>query len=84
MQCFYVAGTMAECLLSRDGRLWEVQGAVSRENLPFLNKTKLHTFIYLQNNIKTSRERNPPRFERGASYGLFWPILGAKMRELFR
>ena len=28
-----------------------------------------NTFIYLQSNIRTSRERNPPHFERGTSYG---------------
>ena len=44
----------------------------------------LQTLIYLQNNIKTSKERNPPSFERRTSYGLFYPILEAKMRELFR
>ena len=28
MQCLYVAGTRAECLLRRGGRLWEVKNAV--------------------------------------------------------
>ena len=48
------------------------KGAVSRGILPFLNKTKLkYLLIYLQNNIKTSREKNPPSFERETNYGLF-------------
>ena len=34
-----------------------------------LNQKKLQ-HLYVQNNINTSRERNPPRFERGTSYGL--------------
>ena len=51
----------------------------------FWTKLSYKTFVYLQSNIKTSRERNPPSFEKGTSHnGLFQPILEAKMRELFR
>ena len=47
------------------------------------NQTKLqYLLFYLQNNIKTSGERNSPSFERGTSYGLFSLILEAKMRGL--
>ena len=48
-----------------------LKGAVSRGILPFLNRTKQNTFIYLQNNTKISRERNQSNFERGTNYGLF-------------
>ena len=50
----------------------------------FRTKRTYNTFIYLQNNITTLRERNLPSFERGTSYGLFLPILEAKLREIFR
>ena len=36
------------------------KGAPSGEILTFSNKNSYNTFIYLQNNIKTSRERNQP------------------------
>ena len=40
--------------------------------------------MHSQNNIKTSGERNPPNFERGISYGLFYPILEAEIRKPFQ
>ena len=55
--------------------------AVSMKYYHFRTKRSYDTFIYLENNITTSRERNPPSFERGTSYGLFYPILEANMRE---
>ena len=44
----------------------------------FWTKRSYNSFIYVKNNIKTSRERNPPGLERGTSYALFSPILEAK------
>ena len=38
--------------------------------------------MYLQHNIKTSRERNAPRFERETSYVCSSLFLKPKMREL--
>ena len=49
-----------------------IKGAASRGILSFSNETKLqHLLIYLQNDIKTSGERNPPSFERNK----LWTVL---------
>ena len=64
--------------------MWTLKGQCHEKFYHFQTKRSYDTFIYLPKNIKTSKERNPPSFETGTSYDLFYPILEAKMRELFR